>query len=70
MDGKCRALGNVFIEKQWRSYKYEYLFLNSPKDTWKLFPKTEKYINFRTKKEDTRPWIDSLPTKCILTIET
>ena len=29
MDGKGRALDNVFIERLWRSVKYEYLFLHN-----------------------------------------
>ncbi|GAB3505403.1 hypothetical protein GCM10027442_08650 [Emticicia fontis] len=49
MDGKRRALDNVFIERYWRSYKYEYLFLNPPKDAWELFSETEKYVKFYNK---------------------
>jgi putative transposase len=49
MDGKGRALDNVFIERYWRSYKYEYLFLNPPKDAWELFSETEKYVKFYNK---------------------
>jgi transposase InsO family protein len=30
MDGKGRAIDNIFIERFWRSYKYEYLYLNAP----------------------------------------
>jgi putative transposase len=29
MDGEGRAIDNVFIERFWRSYKYEYLYLNA-----------------------------------------
>lgn len=28
MDGKGRAIDNVIVERLWRSYKYEYLYLN------------------------------------------
>ena len=30
MDGKDRALDNIFIERLWRSVKYEYLYLTNP----------------------------------------
>ena len=30
MDGKGRAIDNVMIERLWRSYKYEYLYLSYP----------------------------------------
>jgi len=33
MDGKGRAIDNVFIERLWRSVKYEYLYLVSCQDT-------------------------------------
>ncbi len=28
MDGKGRALDNVFVERLWRTVKYEYIYLN------------------------------------------
>ncbi|WP_049781304.1 DDE-type integrase/transposase/recombinase [Leadbetterella byssophila] len=49
MDGEGRTLDNVLIERYWRSYKYEYLFLNPPKDAWELFSETEKYVKFYNK---------------------
>jgi hypothetical protein len=30
MDGRGRALENVFIERLWRSVKYEYVYLHAP----------------------------------------
>ena len=30
MDGKRRAIDNVFIERLWRSVKYESIYLNPP----------------------------------------
>lgn len=49
MDGKGRALDNVMIERLWRSYKYEYLYLNSPENGRKLKEGTENWINFYNK---------------------
>jgi len=37
MDGKGRAIDNVFIERLWRSVKYEYLYLNPPADGIELY---------------------------------
>lgn len=28
MDGKGRALDNIFVERLWRSFKYEHIYLN------------------------------------------
>ncbi len=68
-DGKGRALDNVFIERYWRSYKYEYLFLNPPKDAWELFSETEKYVKFYNKEGMRLLNALLLPMKYILTIE-
>lgn len=46
MDGKGRAIDNIFIERFWRSYKYEYLYLNSPNGGKELYEQTKMYINF------------------------
>lgn len=38
MDGRGRALDNVFIERLWRNVKCEYVYLNAPsngKELWK-----------------------------------
>ncbi len=37
MDGRGRALDNVFIERLWRNVKYEYVYLHAPcngKELW------------------------------------
>ena len=46
MDGKGRAIDNIFIERFWRSYKYEYLYLNAPNGGKELYDETETYITF------------------------
>ena len=45
MDGKGRALDNVFIERFWRSLKYEYVYLNAPETGKDLYHGLYKYIN-------------------------
>ena len=46
MDGKGRALDNIFIERFWRSLKYEYVYLNPSNDGLELYKGTRQYINF------------------------
>ncbi len=46
MDGKGRALDNVMIERYWRSYKYECVYLHSITDGWHLERLTEQYVHF------------------------
>jgi len=46
MDGKGRALDNVMIERYWRSYKYECIYLHSITDGWHLERLTEQYVHF------------------------
>ena len=44
MDGRGRALDNVFIERLWRSYKYEYIYLSVPEDGPALYRGTQEYL--------------------------
>ena len=37
MDGKGRAIDNVFIERLWRSVKYEYIYYRPPVDGLELY---------------------------------
>jgi putative transposase len=49
MDGRGRALDNVFIERLWRSVKYEYVYLNAPEtgnDLWQGLNNYFKFYNF------------------------
>ena len=45
MDGKGRATDNAFVERLWRSVKYDYLYLNAPKDGGELFEGLTHYFN-------------------------
>lgn len=45
MDGKGRAIDNVFIERLWRSLKYEYLYLNPPGDGLELYKGLKHWFN-------------------------
>lgn len=46
MDGKGRALDNVYIERLWRSLKYENIFLNEYKNLKELKGGVSSYFEF------------------------
>lgn len=46
MDGKGRALDNIYIERFWRSIKYEHIFLNPANGGIDLYEGVRKYIDF------------------------
>lgn len=46
MDGKGRAIDNVFIERLWRSVKYECIYLNPPENGGDLYKQLEEYFHF------------------------
>lgn len=45
MDGKGRAIDNIFIERLWRSVKYDYVYLSPANDGLELFKGLKKYFN-------------------------
>jgi len=46
MDGKGRAIDNVFIERLWRSVKYDYVYLNPANNGLELFEGLKKYFKY------------------------
>ncbi|GBU06980.1 transposase [Bacteroidales bacterium] len=44
MDGKGRALDNIFIERFWRTIKYEYVYVDHPETGKELFDGLSAYI--------------------------
>jgi putative transposase len=46
MDGKGRATDNVWIERFWKSIKYDYVYLNPAEDGFELYRGIETYINY------------------------
>jgi putative transposase len=50
MDGKGRALDNIFIERLWRSVKYENIYLNVYEDGLSLYQGLKEYFDFYNKK--------------------
>lgn len=50
MDGKGRALDNVYIERFWRSIKQEKIYLNPPNGGLELYQMVKEYIQFYNEK--------------------
>jgi putative transposase len=46
MDGKGRAIDNIFIERLWRTVKYENVYLQAYSDGAKLYKGLENYFEF------------------------
>jgi putative transposase len=46
MDGKGRAIDNIFIERLWKSVKYECIYLHVFEDGVQLYQGLDKYFNF------------------------
>jgi putative transposase len=46
MDGKGRAIDNIFIERLWKSVKYECIYLNAFEDGVQLYRGLDAYFNF------------------------
>lgn len=46
MDGKGRATDNAFIERFWRSIKYEKIYIHPPKDGLDLYQKVKEYLSY------------------------
>jgi putative transposase len=46
MDGKGRAIDNIFIERLWRTVKYEHIYLHVYEDGLMLYKGLHKYFSF------------------------
>jgi putative transposase len=46
MDGKGRAMDNIFIERLWRSVKYEEIYLNEYESVYELRQALKRYFQF------------------------
>ena len=61
MDGRGRATDNAYIERFWRSLKYEKVYLNPSEDGLDLYHKVSDYVEYyngqrrHSKIEDQRP---------------
>jgi putative transposase len=46
MDGKGRAIDNIFIERLWRTIKYEHIYLYVYEDGLSLYKGLQQYLSF------------------------
>ncbi|MCP4494095.1 MAG: transposase [Gammaproteobacteria bacterium] len=46
MDGKGRALDNIFVERLWRTVKYENIYLKDYRNGNELYHGLEEYFSF------------------------
>lgn len=46
MDGKGRALDNIFVERLWRTVKYGDIYLKAYQDGWQLEAGLQAYFEF------------------------
>ena len=46
MDGKGRAIDNIFIERFWRLLKYDYVYLHPASDGLELYKGLKEYIQY------------------------
>jgi putative transposase len=46
MDGKGRAIDNIFIERLWKSVKYECIYLHAFEDGVQLYEGLDNYFTF------------------------
>lgn len=61
MDGKGRAIDNAFIERLWRSVKYEKLYLNPPKDGLDLYLLLAEYFSYYNEERRHEGIADEIP---------
>lgn len=50
MDGKGRAIDNVFIKRFWRTLKHEHLYLNPPSEGVELYRTCKQFVHFYNEK--------------------
>jgi putative transposase len=50
MDGKGRATDNIWIERFWKSLKYDYVYLNPVEDGFELYRGIEEYMGYYNEK--------------------
>lgn len=66
MDGKGRAIDNAFIERLWRSVKYEKLYLYPPKNGTDLYLLTAEYFHYYNHERRHAGIDDRIPTELYL----
>ena len=65
MDGKGRYLDNIFVERLWRSVKYEYAYPCRPESVRELERGLGEYFAFYNGGGFTSRWITGRLPRCI-----
>ncbi len=66
MDGKGRAIDNIFVERLWRSVKYKHVYLHSPADGVELYEGLSSYFTFYNRErlhQSLGTWLRKMFTK-------
>jgi putative transposase len=63
MDGKGRAIDNAFIERLWRSVKYEKIYLNPPTDGIHLYELLIEYFEYYNRERRHQGIDDRIPNE-------
>ena len=63
MDGKGRAMDNIFIERLWRSMKYEEIYLNEYQNVKELITAMKTCFEFYNNKRSHQSLDDGTPAE-------
>ena len=66
MDGKGRATDNAFIERLWRSVKYEKIYLYKPQEGYEAFMLLAEYFDYYNNKRRHSSIGDMKPVECFV----
>jgi len=69
MDGKGRATDNAFIERLWRSVKYEKIYIHPPKDGVDLYRKLKEYLYYYNNERRHSSIEDKVPATQYITLK-
>ena len=62
MDGKGRAIDNVYIERFWRTIKYDKLYLENPENGKELYQACDEFIAYYNHRRDHSSLSDNPPS--------
>jgi putative transposase len=66
MDGKGRAIDNIFIERLWRTVKYEQIYLHVVEDGVQLYEGLHAYFDFYNNQRPHQSLVYETPAYCYL----
>ncbi len=66
MDGKGRAIDTIFIERLWRSVKYEHIYLHVAEDGVQLYEGLQEYFSFYNHERSHQSLEYKTPADCYL----